>query len=207
MDETTRADALERELERLAEVRAARVVEGPAGRILEIHLVSDGSKPPKQLTRDVETVAATQGFDIDRRTISIAQIPTTSGSPSSRLDLASLQLTTEGNVRTCRVRVTRSGEDAIGEASAAASSSGRLRLVARATIDAAHALLGEQVAAECENALVVDVGEHPVALVVLVAVGPAGQQTIVPGVHPVRDDADDATAAAVLDALHRLLGV
>jgi hypothetical protein len=194
----------EREIERLPEVRAARVVASPAGRILEIHLVSDGSKAPKQLTRDVETVAATQGLDIDRRTISIAQMPEGSEPASSQaFGLSSISVGVEGAQATCRVRVARAESDGIGEGSAPATSSGRPRLIAASTLDAVSSLLGSRLPADCDNALIVDIGAHRVAVVVLVFVGDGGAQDVVAGVHPVRGDPDEAIARAVLDAVNR----
>jgi hypothetical protein len=202
MNDAMAPEAFERELERLPEVRAARVVASPAGRIVEIHLVTDGSKAPKQITRDVETIAATQGLDIDRRTISIAQMPEgTEPEPAPRpgITLAALAHTTEGAHATCRVRVTLADEDAIGEATATASSSGRSRLIATATIAAVASLTGSRLAADVERALVTD----GIALVVLVVVADDGSQVVVPGVCPVRTDDDDAIARAVLDAIGR----
>ncbi len=203
-------DELERELERLPEVRAARVVAGPAGRILEIHLVSDGSKPPKQLTRDVETVAATQGLDIDRRTISIAQIPedaTAAPAQHARLGLSAITVTVEGNIATCRVRVARGDEEAIGETSGPAVSSGRSRLVARATMDAVSSLVGSRLPADCEDAMIVQIGEHRIAVAVLVFIGSNGNEDVASGMHPLRGDTDEALARAVLDAINRHHGV
>ena len=200
---------LERELERLPEVRAARVVASPAGRILEIHLVSDGSKAPKQLTRDVETVAATQGLDIDRRTISIAQMPdsTISAPAAQHIGLSSITVTVEGKVATCRVRVARADEDAIGETSGPSISTGRARLVARATMDAVSSLLGSRLPADCEDALIVQIGEHRIAVAVLVFIDEDGDEDVASGMHPFRGDTDEALARAVLDAINRYHGV
>jgi|SRR5688572_4801553 len=199
---------LERELERLPEVRAARVVASPAGRILEIHLVSDGSKAPKQLTRDVETVAATQGIDIDRRTISIAQMPDSAAPDvAHHINLSSITVTVEGNSATCRVRVARADEDAIGETSGPSISTGRARLVARATMDAVSSLLGSRLPADCEDALIVQIGEHRIAVAVLVFIDDKGSEDVASGMHPFRGDNDEALARAVLDAINRYHGV
>jgi hypothetical protein len=206
MTDVTPAEALELEIERLPEVRAARVVASPSGRILEIHLVTDGTKAPKQLTRDVETVAATKGIDIDRRTISIAQMPADASSVGIErpgLTLASLTVTTEGAQATCRVRISRADEEAIGEASAPASTTGRPRLVARATVDAVSSLTGSRLPADSDNVRLVDVGEHRVAVVVLVFVSDDGDQTVAPGVQPASGNEDEAVARAVLDAVTR----
>jgi hypothetical protein len=203
-------EGLERELERLPEVRAARVVTSPAGRILEIHLVTDGTKAPKQLTRDVETVAVTHGLEIDRRTISIAQMPEGSepeATPKPGIALSSISVSVEGAHATCRVRVTRADEDAIGEATAPASSSGRARLIARSTLDAVSSLIGSKLPADVDNALVVEVGDHRIAVAVLVFVSEDGVQTVTPGVHPVHNETDEAIARAVLDAINRTPGV
>lgn len=209
-DTSAGAEELQREIERLPEVRVARVVASPSGRILEIHLVSDGTKPPKQLTRDVETVAATQGLDIDRRTISIAQMPDAAApfaAPGPGLVLSSLSVSLEGSQATCRVRVSRADEDAIGEASAPATPSGRPRLVARATLDAACTLLESPATADCDSALIVDAGGYRLALVLLVLVDQDRQPTALPGVRVVTADPDEAIARAVLDALTRRTAV
>ncbi|MEX2394858.1 MAG: hypothetical protein WD826_10310 [Actinomycetota bacterium] len=201
------AETLERELERLPEVRAARVVSSPSGRILEIHLVTDGTKAPKQLTRDVETVAATRGLDIDRRTISIAQMPeATDPSVAQHVRLASISVAVESGLATCRVRVTRGDEDAIGEASAAATAAGRPRLVATATIDAVSSVLGSRLAAACDDVRITELGGREIAVAVLTFVVD-GDESVEPGVHPVRADPDDAVARAVLDAINRHHGV
>lgn len=66
---------LERELTRLPDVSIARVVANPSGGVAEVHIVALPGKPPKQIARDVESVAvASFGFRLDRRTISVVQL-------------------------------------------------------------------------------------------------------------------------------------
>lgn len=66
--------ALERELTRIPEITAARVV-ADDGVIVEVHILSTPSKHAKQIVRDVQSVAmATFGLDIDRRVVSVVQL-------------------------------------------------------------------------------------------------------------------------------------
>ncbi|MGI6325933.1 MAG: hypothetical protein ACOX1U_03020 [Saccharofermentanales bacterium] len=59
----------------LGGVLAAKTVFGDGGEIIEIHILSDLTKTPKQLVRDIQSaVMATFGLEIDYRLISVAQI-------------------------------------------------------------------------------------------------------------------------------------
>src|SRR5262245_33738676 len=65
---------LEEELCRLGGVLAVRVVGDRNGRPVEVHVLSDHSKPAKQTVRDVRAVAQTVfGLEIDHRIVSVAQ--------------------------------------------------------------------------------------------------------------------------------------
>jgi hypothetical protein len=66
--------ALERELCRLPDVTAARIVVEPGGRATEVHVLAAPTKGAKQIVRDVQSVAvAVFGIELDRRIISVVQ--------------------------------------------------------------------------------------------------------------------------------------
>ena len=66
---------LERELCRLPEVSAARVVTDTVGRPTEVHILANGAKHAKQVVRDVQSVAlASFGIELDRRIVSVVQL-------------------------------------------------------------------------------------------------------------------------------------
>src|SRR5215218_1468303 len=68
---------LEEELCRLGGVLAVRVVGDRNGRPIEVHVLSDHTKPAKQTVRDVRAVAQTVfGLEIDHRIVSVAQLNT-----------------------------------------------------------------------------------------------------------------------------------
>ncbi len=67
--------AVERELCRIPDVRAARVVAGPDGQPVEIHVLAAPGKAAKQIVRDVQSVTvATFGVEIDHRIVSVVQL-------------------------------------------------------------------------------------------------------------------------------------
>src|SRR5437764_15375091 len=66
---------VEKELCRVPEVSAARIVEDEIGRPVEVHILSSRDKHAKQIVRDVQSVAmATFGLELDRRLVSVVQL-------------------------------------------------------------------------------------------------------------------------------------
>jgi hypothetical protein len=66
---------LEAELCRLPDVVAARIVSDAADRPVEVHVLAHIGKHPKQVVRDVQSVAlASFGIDVDRRIVSVVQL-------------------------------------------------------------------------------------------------------------------------------------
>lgn len=67
--------AVERELCRIPEVRAARIVVDSGGAPVEVHVLAVPGKHAKQIVRDVQSVAmATVGMSIDHRIVSVVQL-------------------------------------------------------------------------------------------------------------------------------------
>jgi hypothetical protein len=221
--------SVERELCRIPEVRAARIVADDDGTPVEVHVLASPGKQPKQLVRDVQSVAlAARGLDLDHRIVSIVQLDDGNGTapeaatfmdddeptptapaipapPSDRVLLESASLLRSGVTATAEVALRR------GEASVRASAEGSsaaavtLRLVAEATLEALRDVVPAAGHAAVETATVVRAGEHEVALAVLVLVVPPNEE-VVAGSAPVRaGGVHEAMARAVLDAGNRRL--
>jgi hypothetical protein len=215
--ETTGADGLEdldladveREICRLPDVSIARIVADPAGRVTELHVVAHPGKHPKQIVRDVQSVAlASFGLEVDRRVISVVQLGGAvgpGGAPATRPSIAAITAEASGLRSLVRVTLTRDDEEVVGFAEGSVATTARHRLVATATIDALRQL---DVAAECvdlDHAHIVRVGSHDVAVVTIVFVVPPSEQ-MVSGSAIVRPQQEaDAVARAVLDATNRRL--
>jgi len=205
---------LERELCRLPDVSAARVVTDDIGHPTEVHILATGVKHPKQVVRDVQSVAlASFGIELDRRIVSVVQLhtdavvvdPPAPAAPD-RPVLVHVASELTGLRSLVRVTLARAGEESVGFAEGSVATTARHRLVAAATVDALRQL---QTAAECldiDSAQVVRVGVHDVAIVTVVFVIPPAEQ-MVSGSAIVREHLDaDAIVRAVLDATNRRLG-
>jgi hypothetical protein len=206
--------AIERELCRLPDVSVARLVADGAGRIIEAHILATQDKHPKQIVRDVQSVALAEfGIEIDRRVVSVVQLGSGDGDGSLPSDdgsrfrpsIVSIQSEVNGLRSVVRVTLGNDSGEAVGNATGSIATTARHRLVANATIDALRRL---DPAAECldvEHAQVVRVGACDVAVVTIVFVAPPSEQ-VVSGSAIVRANQDaDAVARAVLDATNRRL--
>ncbi len=214
---------LERELCRLPDISAARIVADETGMPAEVHVLAHPGKHPKQVVRDIQSVAlASFGIEIDRRVVSVVQFGgDTPNAPTPRVTAAPPRPTIEsvsaevsGLRSLVRVTMHRSGsppsdgageDEVVGFAGGSIAAATRHRLVATATLDALRQL---EPVAECldvESAQVVRVGTNEIAVVTVVFVLPGGEQ-LVSGSALVRDhDEKDAVARAVLDATNRRL--
>jgi len=220
--------SVERELCRIPEVRAARIVADDDGTPLEVHVLASPGKQPKQLVRDVQSVAlAARDLDLDHRIVSVVQLddgngtapepatsmddeptpapPSVPGPATERVMLESASLVRSGVAATADVAL-RQGEATV-RASAEGSSAAAmtLRLVAEATLEALRDLVPAAGRAAVETTAVVRAGEREVALAVLVLVVPPNEE-VMTGSAPVHaGGAHEAMARAVLDAGNRRL--
>ena len=204
--------AIERELCRLPDVSVARLVADGAGRITEAHIIAGPAKHPKQVARDVQSVALAEfGIEIDRRVVSVVQLgdgelalPIDDGG-GFRPSIVSIQAESNGLRSVVRVTLGSDDAEAVGSATGSVATTARYRLVANATLDALRRL---NTAADCldvEHAQVVRVGASDVAVVTIVFVAPPNEQ-VVSGSAIVRANQEaDAVARAVLDATNRRL--
>jgi hypothetical protein len=201
-------EALEHELARLPDVSAARVVVDDEGRPVEIHVLAASDKHPKQIVRDVQSVAmASFGLDLDRRVVSVVRLQdSVDAEPAgSRVVLRSVFSDQHGQRALFRVTLARGTEEWVGSAEGSLASSARLRLAATATLDALRRFMPIADAADIETAAVVKSSERSV-VVVNVVFGFAGREEAVSGSAVVRDAGEiDATVRAVLDATNRRL--
>ena len=204
--------AIEAEIGRLPEVVACRIVADGAGRPLEVHVLAHPGKHPKQVVRDVQSVAlASFGLEIDRRIVSVVQLAPTGpaalegpSSVASRIGIGSIQSQLEGRRTTIRVTLASGGQEATGFAEGSSAVAVRLRLLASAALDALRQLVDAAESLELEDVAMARVGGHDVALVTLLQVDPPHEYELV-GSALARQSPDAAAVRAVLDALNRRL--
>lgn len=198
---------LEATIGRLPGVQAVRVVTGPDARPTEVHVLASRDKTPKQLVRDIQSIALAQhDLEVDHRIVSVVQFDdadTAGGTTANRVLIATITAQTTGLESTATVTLASNGTLYDGSATAPATASSRPRLIARATLNAVCALMPVG-ACDIEYAQVAQIGGREVAVSIVQVVTPEGEQ-IVTGSALVRGDEADAVARSVLDALNRRL--
>lgn len=206
---------VERELVRLPEVEIARLVSDADGRLTEVHIVANAGKHPKQVVRDVQSVAlASFGLEIDRRIVSVVQLDTDPRHPEIAADetggpvrVAIESVSAEVTGLRCLVKVglARGGASAVGSAEGSVATSARFRLVATATVDALRQLEPVAECVDIDAAQIVRVGGLDVAIVTAVFVTPPNEHVVSGSAVVAARDESGAVVRAVLDATNRKL--
>ncbi len=211
VDDTELGD-IEKELCRLPAVNAARIVTDEIGRPKELHILASSEKSPKQIARDVQSVAmASFGMEIDHRIISVVQLdhahmePIVAPVGHSRVSIGAISSEQRGMRNHAKVSLRRGDEESAGLAEGSIAESSRNRAVAQATLDALRHLVPTAESADVETASCVHLGSREVAVVTLVFVVPPHEE-VVSGSAIVRGGNEpEALARAVLDATNRRL--
>ena len=199
--------ALEEELQRLPDVDAARVVADPSGRPVEVHVIASTDKHPKQVVRDVLSVAqASFGLDLDRRVVSVVRLEDEpSGSAPRRIALHSVTAEQRAGRLMVRVTLEHNGRRVVGTARAGLAHSTRLRAAATAALEALAELLPVAAYGDIETAIIVQTTDRPVALVNVVFGFETREETM-SGTAIVGDAGEtEAVVRAVLAATNRRL--
>ena len=201
---------LEDALRQIPGIKAASVVTSPDATPTEIHVLATTNKTAKQIVRDIQSLAmAKYDLDIDHRIVSVVQFdePEDDGADGDvappRPVVSGITIHMSGETATATISVTLAGASFEGSASGSASLAARPRLVAGATLQALHELLGTP--ADVDHAAIVQVGGRAVAVSVLTLTVPRQGEQLMTGSALVRGDEADAIARSVLDALNRRL--
>lgn len=193
----------EERLTRQPGVEAARVVSDGGGKVTEIHLITDLEKPAKQVVRDVQTLAqAAFGVSIDRRVVSVVQLPDAELSQGDRPVIVDVAERLDGSHSRVSVTLSWQGDSLVGEVGGAAGNTSRHRLIAEATIAALRQALQETAAFGVSSVDIATLGGQRLAIAQVVIVTDADEHLMV-GSALADGDASRAVVRAVLDALNR----
>lgn len=199
-------DEIEATLSRIQGVTAVRVVQGPAGPA-EVHVLAAGGRTPKQLVRDIQSVAAARfGMEIDYRKVSVVQLEEGSEraatrSYASRPAVLRVATTSEGHTTTAEI-VLRVQDKSVSGVARGPSTAG-MGLMANAVLEALQSM-GRAIPAKVAAVQVMSASNYGIAVVVLEIATPRGMDHI-SGSAIVRTNPNDAVARATLSALNRIL--
>ncbi|MDQ3958091.1 MAG: hypothetical protein M3273_07190 [Actinomycetota bacterium] len=225
-------DHLEAELKKIAGVKNARIIgtDGPE----EIHIVASATRSPKQVVRDVQSLAAAGfGLPIDHRIVSVVQLedaeppappstikldqpqeapqPVTVGAPVPHEDrrpvLERVVLGTRGNAGWVEVGLKwPDGTETDGSGTAGASRETRARGAAKALVNALEPVLSERGTQLELDQVIIHRMDSADSVFVRATFFEGGTITPVVGSAIVHDDVASAAVRALLHAVNRKLG-
>ena len=177
------------------------VTEGSAVR--EVHVLSDQSRSPKQIVRDVQSaLLARFQLELDHRIISVAQIPGLPTVVQRRLICDKLELSTGRSGVDVSVSLRVGDVSHKGTAHSDHSSAGRSRAIAQATADAINQFLSAGCRFCLEELKQVPIGSQ-VAVMVGLRLEQAGKTEALLGACYLGEDPNFSVALATLDGVNR----
>jgi hypothetical protein len=207
-----RLSQLEQDLRKVQGVKSARVVgdDEPS----EIHIVASLQRSPKQVVRDVQSLAAARfGMPIDHRIVSVVQLEegateaTPSGQPMQRPMLERVVLASKGDSGWVKVALRwPDGETTEGAGSAGVTRETRARGATVALLQALEPQLrARRSRVDVDHVLIHRVGVADSVLVRAVFYSGGGALPLI-GSAMVYDDVATAAVQALLQAVNRKLG-
>lgn len=177
----------------------------------EIHIVSRGKRTPKQIVRDVQSLAAAAfNLKIDHRIVSIVQLEETASSSAPRSSrrprIERVAMGNEGQNEWVEVSVRWPNDDSTqGSGASGRSREGRARGATTALLECLDKVLSaDQATVEIDHILIQQVGAADWVLVHAVYYQ-QGESLPVLGSAMIHDDVATAAARALLDAVNRKL--
>lgn len=197
-------EEIQKLIEKLDGVLAAKVVPGENGELQEIHVLADRSRAAKQLSRDIESaLAAGLGLTVEHRIISIAQIGDEIPKAVSRIRVESVEIANGVDGFSARVTLNYEDRKTTGSANGYASSVSRYGTVARACLDALRPCLhqGAFSVSEVLKLRIANADEINVAVSFLLK----DSERLLTGTALIHDDEYYAIVRATLSAVNRVL--
>jgi hypothetical protein len=214
-DPAVRLRNLEADLARVAGVSSARVVGDDVPR--EIHVVANSERPPKQVVRDVQSLAAARfGISIDHRIVSVVQLDdqiALEPSPQAeeeedqgRLVIDRVVFASKGHSGWVRVGLRwPDGEVTEGAGVAGATRESRARGASLAVQQALDPMLTtNEVSLDVDQVLIAQLGVEDTVTVKLMW-HEGRRSTALVGSALIDDDVASATVRAFLQAINRKL--
>lgn len=195
---------LEESISRLESVDAVRIV-GEGDRVSEVHVLAAPSKAPKQVVRDVQSLAmARYGKNIDRRVISVVQIAADALETRTleRPALVRIREEPDGNRTTVFVTLAWQNGEHTGTATGPGVGSARLRLIGEATLEALENIFVRPPPLALDAIGTAGVGLRKVVIAVVVS-ALDHEEDLAVGSALADTDEGSGAVKAVLDALNR----
>lgn len=203
----TKIEEYESFLNKIPGIISSKMVLDQEGNIIEIHVLANIERNPKQIARDIQSaLMARYGIPVDHKVISIAQIEDVKVSRiSPRLVIKNVSISMEDSRVEARVALTKDDKIFEGTAMGLNFPQGRFRALAEATLNAIHQFLGIDCLFSIIDIQKTTISGKPICIVAISQVSEHADGFLI-GSAPVEHDENKAIVKAVLDALNRKLG-
>ncbi|HHT64476.1 MAG: hypothetical protein ACOX25_04005 [Caldicoprobacterales bacterium] len=133
-------DHYQKLLNKIPGIINTRIIVDDNGNLTEVHVLSDLSRGPKQIVRDIQSaLIASYNLSVDHKIISVAQVGGSNiGMRDFRLNIDSVQIFSRQGMVEARVLLKKDHRVYEGVSSGGNSAQGRLRVVAEAALRAVH---------------------------------------------------------------------
>ncbi|MDW7740295.1 MAG: hypothetical protein SCJ97_09610 [Bacillota bacterium] len=176
------------------------------GEIVEIHILSDSSRAPKQVVRDIESaVMVKMGLALDHKRISVAQLDSDSTShPSNgiRLQFRAMNYSAENGTAAITITIKKGDKKYSATATGPNSIKNRLKLAAEATIAAVGQFISFEGKLYIGDIQKIKLCNYDV-IAIAVCVNRDCQEEILLGTALNKGDELESTVRASLDAVNR----
>lgn len=193
---------IEEFLNNIEGIESCKIV-GKGDEMVEIHVLSDSTRSPKQISRDVESAIMTHfGIRIDRKIISIVQLKDTENRFTSRIKFAGVSLSSNGNAVEVEAKLLFEEREYIAKQIGVNTVPNRNRLVAEATLKALEEIIGQAYIMYTNDVIVNCINDYKV-VTVMVTFKLSNSEELLAGAAVVKNDVNEAIARAALDAVNR----
>ncbi|TZE82590.1 hypothetical protein [Calorimonas adulescens] len=199
-------EEMEKTLNQLGGVISSKIIKNDRGEIVEIHVLADKSRNPKQISRDVQSaLMAKFNVDIDYKVISVAEIEN-DGLPNDdeRLRIRSLQYSLEGIRGSARVVLEKNDIAYEGEYSGVHSSGFLPTAFINAVVSALNKYISDEIVLVVEDYKFIDIANLKVLVVVLSVMNTRHKELYI-GNAIVHEEIEEACVKAVLNAVNRVV--
>tara|TARA_B100000965_G_C19444320_1_gene692319 strand:- start:111 stop:755 length:645 start_codon:yes stop_codon:yes gene_type:complete len=188
----------------LPDIISSKVILDENETIIELHILSNNNRNPKQISRDVQSaLAAKFGISVDHKKVSIAQVAFNESPINSfRLLIDSINYSTIGNIAEITVKLRKGDEVYEGIARGANSTMNTYRLIASATLDCIHKLLNVSNAFVVEDIERITLAKQDV-MTIAISFITTYQEELLVGSAIIRKNEKESIVKATLDAINR----
>lgn len=173
------------------------------GQLTEIHVLTNNSRSPKQIVRDVETAIITiYDYRVDRKIISIAQIEAEYDEKIKRIKFDGIAFSSSDNITECTVTLVYEEEEYSVSQRGIRTQANKRKIVADTTIKTIEKILGQLTLFDVQDVAVHTSG-NVTFVTSLVNMLVHGNEEIMVGAAIVKNDINESIAKATLGAINR----